>query len=76
MVVGELPLAVELLMIFSMVCLRVRSSSRTCRTRRLARELKPWKELAWVRPSSSLMPLSSANSLERQLVLERRERRG
>ena len=55
-------LAAEPLMIFSMVFLSVCSSSRTCLTRRLARELNPAKELAWVSARSNLMPPSSANS--------------
>ena len=49
-------------MIFSIVFLNVCSSSRTCLTRRLARELNPEKELAWVRASSNLIPPSSAKS--------------
>lgn len=43
MELDEFELAVEARTTFSMVCLRVAGSSITCRTSRVAREVKPLK---------------------------------
>ena len=73
MVVAAVLVAAELRIIFSIVCFRVRSSSNTCLMSKLARELKPDKELVCFKAKSSLIPPSSAKRVACENVRVRRK---